>query len=291
MSNTQLTSAMGYNTDQMTFSDPQHCSIPNTMISYKRIVIGTKNPDGTYGDLILPTEELFSFGLGENTNMETGKVNGYTLPLCLWDRMNPTKEQKEWTNTFDKIVEKCKDHILEVREEIEQYNLERSDLKKLNPLYWKRERGKIVEGTGPTLYLKLIVSKKENKIISNFYDSEGEYVDPMTLKGKYCFAKCAVKFESIFIGNKISLQVKLYESVVRLVDTGMKRLLGPQKKKPMIMSSAPTPVPTPTNESESESEDSDSGSGSESEDDITPPVKTPPATKGKRKVNTRGKKK
>ena len=34
---------------------------------------------------------------------------------------------------------------------IEKYDLEKADLKKLNPLYWKREQGKIVEGRGPTL--------------------------------------------------------------------------------------------------------------------------------------------
>ena len=36
----------------------------------------------------------------------------------------------------------------------------------------------------------------------------------------------AIKIESIFIGNKISLQVKLYEAVVRRLDQGMRKLLS-----------------------------------------------------------------
>ena len=104
----------------------------------------------------MSTSELFSFGIQENIDQATGAVNGHVMPICLWNKDKPTAEQKEWTTTFDKIVDKCKDHVLSVKDEIENYELDESDLKKLNPLYWKREKGKIVEGMGPTLYAKLI---------------------------------------------------------------------------------------------------------------------------------------
>ena len=220
--NTQLTSASGYDINNVVFSDVQHESIPNSVpqINYKRIMIRTNNSDGTIGDLILPTEKLFSFGISENTNQETGKVNGYVMPLCLHTRDGATKEEKEWSETFTAIVDKCKDHLLANKEEIENFDLERNDLKKLNPLYYKREKGKIVPGTGPTLYAKLIVSKKQdNKILTMYFDFNGDSVDPFTILGKYCYARSAIKIESIFIGNRISLQVKLYECEVKLMDT------------------------------------------------------------------------
>jgi hypothetical protein len=134
--NTQLTLASGYDINNIIFSDVQHESIPKSVpqINYKRIMIRTKNSDGTIGDLILPTEKLFSFGVSENTNQETGKVNGYVMPLCLHTRDGATKEEKEWSETFTNIVEKCKDHLLANKEEIEYFDLERNDLKKLNPL-------------------------------------------------------------------------------------------------------------------------------------------------------------
>lgn len=221
----QLTSASGYNTSMMSFSEPFTGAIPGSNLQYKRISILTQYPDGSQGPLILPTERVFSFGVSENIDQGSGKVNGYTLPLCLWNRDGPTKNEKEWTTTFDNIVERCKDHVLENREELGQYELERSDLKKLNPLYWKREKGKIVEGTGPTLYAKLIVSKKQEKIISEFYDQDNRDIDPLSLKQKYCTTKAAVKIESIFIGTKISLQVKICEAEIKLMQSGIPRLM------------------------------------------------------------------
>lgn len=262
--NTQLTTASGYDTKRMVFSAAQSGTIPNSVpqINYKRILIQTRNEDGSIGDLILPTSKLFSFGVSENTNPETGKINGYVMPLCLWHRDGPSKEEKDWSDTFDNIVERCKDHLVENREEIEMYELEKRDLKKLNPMYWKREKGKIVEGTGPTLYTKLIVSKKQEKIVTMFFDFEGDVIDPMKILGKYCSAKCAIKIESIFIGNKISLQVKLYECEVKLMDSGMKRLLKrPNAQKRVLTSQTSLPL----DEKVQDEPDSDSGSVKNSE--------------------------
>ena len=266
--NTQLTTASGYDTKRMIFSDPQSGTIPNSVppINYKRIIIQTRNEDGTTGDLILPTTKLFSFGVSENANPETGKVNGYVMPLCLWNRDGASQEEKDWSDTFDNIIEMCKDHLVANREEIEMYELEKRDLKKLNPLYWKRDKGRVVEGTGPTLYAKLIVSKKQSKIVTMFFDFDGNNIDPMTLLGKYCFTKSAVKIESIFIGNKISIQVKLYECEVKLMDTGMKRLMKrPNAQKRVMTMDTSRPLEKVNNDSDVGSvKDSDSD-----EDDVS----------------------
>lgn len=227
--NNQLTQVSEYDVQKMIFSEPQSNSIPNTTISYKRINISTLNSDGSIGDLILPTERSFCFGVSENKNIETQKVNGHVLPLCLWNKEGASAQEKAWTDTFDRIVEQCKSHLIENREEIEQYDLSMADLKKLNPLYWKRDKGKVIEGTGPTLYAKLIESKKNDKILSMFFNKNNEPIDPLSLLGKRCFAKAAIKIESIFIGNKITLQVKVYEAEIELLETGMKSLLPRQR--------------------------------------------------------------
>ena len=226
--NTQLTPACGYDTERMIFSEPIIGTIPDSKpaISFKRITISTRNEDGSIGELIIPTERIFSFGVSENISQDTGKINGYVMPLCLFNRDGATKEEKEWVKTFENIVEKCKDHLIDNKDEIEQYDLERRDLKKLNCLYYKKDKGKVVEGTGPTLYAKLITSKKqENKIVTMFFDNTDKQIQGIDLLGKYCYAKAAIKIESIFIGNKISLQLKLYECEVELMQSGMKRLL------------------------------------------------------------------
>lgn len=228
--NNQLTSAFGYDASRICFSKAIVGSIPNSVpkISYKRINISTRNGDGSVGDLILEGLEWFSFGVSENKEQGTEITNGYSMPICLYNKDGVSDYEKEWKQTFDNIVEACKDYLLkdDVKEEIGKFDLERSDLKKLNPLYFKKdEKGKVLDNVGPTLYAKLIQSKKHNRILTMLYDRNGNDVDAMSLIGKYCYVKPAIKIESIFIGSKISLQVKLYESEVNMLENTMKRLL------------------------------------------------------------------
>lgn len=229
MYTTKLTSANGYNVNNMIFSKPETGTIPGSVpkISFKRIRIGTKNDDGTTGDLIIETpKDLFSFGLQENREMGSGNINGYVLPLCLWNKNGCTDEEKNFTNVFEEIVNHCKTHLLDNKDKIERYDLDMSDLKNFNPLYWKKDKGKIVEGKGPVLYLKTLMSKKNERISTIFINEQtNEEMDPFDVLHKYCFVKGAIKVESIFIGNKISLQIKLYEVLVRPIDMEKKSLL------------------------------------------------------------------
>lgn len=224
--NNQLTVASDCDISKIVFGDPVVNNVPNSTLTYNRIPISILNPDGTIGDLIMPTPRIFSFGVQENLDFNTKKPNGHVLPLCLWSRSGATEEEKQWTDKFDEIVERCKEHLLSVKEEIGQYDLSMGDLKKFNPLYYKRDKGKIVEGTGPTLYAKLISSKKHNKIMTMFFDTNGNQLDPLTIMEKYCYATAAIKFESIFVGSKITFQVKLFEATVELIDAGIKPLMN-----------------------------------------------------------------
>jgi len=249
--NTQLTPAEGYIPKQrMIFSDPIVGSIPDSKvkIEFKRINISTRNEDGSVGELIIPTERLYSFGVSENTSQETGNVTGYTFPLCLWNRDGVTPAEKIWVDTFNDIVENCIDHLIDNREEIDLFDLTRGDLTKakggLSPLYIKKEKytdekGKTVlrnvPGKGPTLYAKLIYSKKQDKFLTQFFDTNDNIIEARDLMGKHCYAKAAVKIESIFVGAKISLQVKLYEAVAEPTKMGMKRLLARPKARSKVL--------------------------------------------------------
>jgi len=249
---TQLTTAQGYNINQMIFSDPIPGSVPDSIpkIEFKRINISTVYDDGTVGDLIFPTERLYSYGVTENVSQESQKVTGFTFPLCLWNIDGATQAEKGWVQTFEDVVEHCMEHVLENQEEID-IEVSRAELTKtkggFNPLYWKREKiedketGKTktqkVPGRGPTLYTKLIYSKKNEKFITRFFDTNDNPIQPLDLMGKRCHAEAAVKIESIFISGtgKVSLQVKLYEAVVELADTGMERLLGRPKARSQVL--------------------------------------------------------
>ena len=287
--NTQLTSIESYNpTERMIFSPVISEEIPDSRpkIEYKRIIISTRNEDGTIGDLIIQTERLYSFGVSQTTSQETGKITGYTFPLCMWSRDGPTDEEKKWTDTFNAIVDCCANHLVENREEIERFELVLGELNKtrggLNPMYWKMEKykdettGKTVlrrvPDRGPTLYTKLIFSKKNNKFLTQFFDENDEPIDALDLMGKHCYAVGAIKIESIYIGAKtIALQVKLYEVVVEPTRTGMKRLLARPTARPKVLTANPTNSSAAT-AMEDEDDDDDAGSlvGSDDEETVTP---------------------
>jgi hypothetical protein len=276
MSNTQLTPAEGYDTKNIIVAEPKVGEVQANpskeaqskgkeapAVNYLRIAVSTRNPDGTVGDLVLPTEELFSFGVGENTSQETGQVTGHTMSLCLWSRdrtsgkYTPTKAQLAWSTTYLNIIAKIKSVMIEYHakgmlgdgawrfassdEDAEENGgmtaaVFRGNLSSLNNLYWgkgKKSAKLIEEGVyenGPTLYAKIIESKKKGKVLSQFYDYAGNELDPFkTLVGVYYNTFSAIKIESVYVGAKISLQVKLTEANCKLFESGVPKLLSRPK--------------------------------------------------------------
>jgi hypothetical protein len=282
--NTQLTSAFGYDVKNMRFRKPIDGSILNDTVKFKRIAIGTRNPDGSLGELVIPTLQVYSFGLSENINPQSQKADGYSLSLCLYNKENPTDEQKKWVETFNAIVENVKQYLLDNKDMIEKYELESADLKKLNPLYYKKDKGKIVDGTGPTLYAKVIQNKKSDLITTPFCDENGNDIDPLSILGKRCYSTAAIKFEGIFIGARISLQVKVYEAQIKLIDSAPRRFLQKMASTNVVFddeksSSSSSSQSNTFNQSSSSSssasasdDDHHSVNGDDSDDDSSPPA-------------------
>jgi len=299
--NTQITSATGYNTTNIVYGKPRDGNIPGSSVTFKRIQMGTRNPDGTLGELILSTTRLFSFGLSPSVNMTTGKTDGYTLAMCLTNMDAPTQEEKAFLDTFNKICDHAVDYILQHRDDVGKYELEKADLKKFNPIYIKREKGKVVEGSSPMLYAKVLQNKKMQTITSLFYDKYGRDIDPMSLMNKQCYVKAAIKIEGIFIGSKVSLQVKLHEAEVELRESGVKRLLRPSAADaPLPPSAQALPVAfQPESKEDDEDVDDDKGSLKGDDDDAeevapSPAERTPspppaPAKAPVRRIGKTGK--
>lgn len=268
--NTQLTSAFGYDVKNIRFRKPVDGSILNDTVKFKRIAIGTRNPDGTLGELVIPTLSVYSFGLSENINPQTQKADGYSLSLCLYSKDNPTDEQKKWVETFNAIVEYIKQYLLDHKDDIEKYELEPADLKKFNPLYYKKDKGKIVDGTGPTLYAKVMQNKKTDSITTPFCDENGRDIDPLSILGKRCYATAAIKFEGVFIGSRISLQIKVYEAKIKLIDSAPKRFLQTMSSSEVVYdekSSAPSSSSLSEQKSDDDNDDSGSVKGDDDDDD------------------------
>lgn len=223
MSNVRLSSVQNFNTENVIFSEAKESNIPG---SY-RITIASRYPDKSTGPLLFSTDNVYSFGIQENKSLDKPiRTTGFSIPLCLWNKEGPTEYQSHFIETIEKVSEHIKKHMLkpDVKKAVKKYDLVESDLRKFNPLWYKKEDGQIVEGRGPMLYPKLMCDKNLN-IYTIFADQYGRDIDAMELVGQKCIVRACVKIESIFIGSKISLQLKVTEVEVQQQGNSRPRLL------------------------------------------------------------------
>jgi len=268
-----------FDSKNLVFSDPIMNEIVqgNQKIKNYRIYIGTKNPDSTTGNLMVATEELFSFGVSENKN-DKGDLTGYTMPVSLWNKTEPeavVAPKKLWLTKFQDVCDAVADHLVkkDVKRKIGKTDLEKSDLRKLGGIYWRKDKEtqELLKDDGPTIYLKIkyfaanAKTKRAAKVITIFVNKKTDETIPiLELMGKRMNVTSVIDIESVYIGAKITLQIKVHEAIIDPVDQQQKRFLT--KRASMLsgvstssavnpMMNNKSPQPTETNEEEDEEED------------------------------------
>jgi hypothetical protein len=249
--NTQLNDATTYNAENIQFSEPITGTIQiqeNINSKFYRVLIGTKNEDGTFGHLLLKLpDNLFSFGVQENVDPKTKKLNGYSISLCLTSKNGMTAEEEAAIDTLDDITEKCIEHMIspELQPKIgrkgKMQHLDRKAVFNVGIIWRKKdEDNEIIKNATPMIYPKLIENKSSGKIISLFLskdeiDESGfqKELDPLTLIKQWFSANPVIKIDNIFIGQRYSIQVKLWETEVRVIQKSGKvnSFLHAKKKK------------------------------------------------------------
>ena len=108
----QLSKLENISEENNVFHEPKDFQLRNTNIKYKGIKIETKLPNGKISPLVLETPFLFSFGVSTRKNQETGQLNGYSIPVCLWKKdEKPNQEEKDFYDAINKIHEICRDYL------------------------------------------------------------------------------------------------------------------------------------------------------------------------------------
>lgn len=246
---TVLTPVRNYDPNNMLFDITDQSFGNNNAVKYIRVNISTRNPDGTIGDLVVKTPELFSYGIQENTDMNSNVVNGYSMIVFMHERDGPTPEQTEWLDTHDRIVAHCKTFLVSgvnpenptelVRTRIKKPKLDMGALGNFcNCMYRKvNPDGTIDTSRGPIFYPKLLITKKNIKngdppqILCRFVNQDKQPLDPFTIlsrdkKGVPNRAVLAIKYDSIYIGGpNITLQIKVREGLIRVMEVGIPSLL------------------------------------------------------------------
>ena len=215
----QLSSYENITQENIIFNEAKEYKVKDSKIKYKRIPIEVKYPNGKKGPLVVETPDFFSFGVSEKKNQETGKLVGYSIPVCLWSRdSEPNNKEQAFFDIINNVIKFSQQHL-----ENEYGPDLASSLS--SPFYYKqieytdkkgKKRTKVDESSAPVLYAKLIYSEKTNKILSLFKGKRGCDLNPFKYINQYCRVKLALIIEGIFISKTVtSLQIKVHECYVK----------------------------------------------------------------------------
>ena len=215
----QLSSYDSITSENIIFNEAKEFRVKDSKIKYKRIPIEVKYPNGKEGPLVIETPLLFSFGVNEKKNQETGNLVGYSMPVCLWSKDSaPNTKELSFFETLNNVVSMCQSHLER------EYGADLASSLS-SPFYYKqieytekkgKKKTKIDESSTPVLYAKLIYSEKSKKILSLFKTKGGKDLNPFKYIDQYCNVKMALIIEGIFISKTVtSLQIKVHECYVK----------------------------------------------------------------------------
>ena len=215
----QLSSCDYLTTDNIIFKEAKEYKVKDSKIKYKRIPIELKYPNGKKGALIIETPLLFSFGVNEKKNQETGKLVGYSIPVCLWSKdSEPNTQEKAFFDVINNVMEICRLHLES------EYGVDLASSIS-SPFYYKKveytdkkgkKKTKRDTSAAAVLYAKLIYTEKSKKILSLFKTKGKKELNPFKYLDQYCHVKMALIIEGIFISKTVvSLQIKVHECYVK----------------------------------------------------------------------------
>ena len=152
-------------------------------------------------------------------NQETGKLVGYSIPVCLWGKdSEPNEKEKAFFDTLNNLREICCKHL-----ESEYGPEQASSMSSL--LYYRqveytdkkgKKKTRVDESSAPVLYAKLIYSEKSKKILSLFNTKGKKALNPFKYVDQYCNVIMALIVEGVFIRKTVtSLQIKVHECYVK----------------------------------------------------------------------------
>ena len=211
----QLSSFENITEDNIVFQTTKKFKIPNSKMKYERIKIERKLPNGKTTSLVVATPFLFSFGIRERKDQETNKIDGYSIPVCLWKKdSEPNQKETNFLNIIKKVQDLCQDHLSREYGENEASSI--SDMLYYKQVEYVDKKGKTKrkkdESSSPVLYVKLIYSSETKKFSTIFRVKGKQEVKPLEYKDKFFNTRMAIIFDSIYLGGKsISIQVKAHE--------------------------------------------------------------------------------
>ena len=190
MSSKKCTSPESFRTEDLIFGETKEGEMKDGSI-FRKTPISVKHPDGSIGPLIIISEPCFSFGIQKDS-----KYGGYSIPLVLLDKEEPTDEQRKFIAVIKKILSEC-------------------DPKPKSCMYGK-------EKDSPIMYVKIDYNKECNEFHTKFYERKDmndkkstKEIKPEKYVGKkQCLAKVAIKIDNLFEAKTTTLQMRAHTVIL-----------------------------------------------------------------------------
>ena len=211
--------------------------------------------------LVFSSEEVFSFGVSRNT-LDTNSIS-YQVSLCLYDRENPKDEEIKWAAKYEELATICREYLKK-----SEFKKLKGQIDAMKGLSWKANE--VGDADGPKLYPKIMFNQKKEEFITVFMDENDDIVeDPKTILDKRGRIKVALRFESIFIGSKVALQVRVNDVLIsKWIEAYKPRALIVRKNGPNL-----TINKSKVSDKSEEESDLNSSSDEEEEEDDPKPAK------------------
>ncbi len=182
MSSKKCISLENFDSDNLVFGYAKEGEMSDGT-SFRKIPIKVSLSDGTTSPLYLATDTCFSFGIQKDN-----KYGGYSIPLVLLDRNNPTEKQKKFVKVIKEIMSAC-------------HPTPKSCL------YGKED---------PIMYVKLDYDREYNDILTYCYeretmenkDSTKEITPEKYIGKKNCLARVIIEISSLFVTERATLQMR-----------------------------------------------------------------------------------
>jgi hypothetical protein len=234
----ELSDPLTWDASQLILEDVTEQKLPNdpTLKAFN-IKIRNRNSNGTKGRLLFKFDRCPSLGISTKY--------GESLGLKMYDG-SPSERQERTITVINDICDKIKQFIVENKKDLKKNKLtgvNDSDFKFLCPIKYKEdEDGNRVSDVAPLMNLKFLTGKDKDGsgIVRTYFTVEDEVdengdaleADWHDYISQRCFATCLVRFDSIFVGNMITLRCYLEECDLKLLESsGKKRFLRPGGKK------------------------------------------------------------
>ncbi len=182
MASNKCISLKSFNLSDLVFDYPKKGKMSDGT-SFSKTPIKVRRSDGTTSPLYVATDTCFSFGVKKDS-----KYGGYSIPLVLMDRDNPTDKQKGFVSLLKEIM-----------------LARHSTLKSC--LYGKND---------PILYVKLDYDRECDEILTDCYErdtmedkeSTKEITPEKYIGKKNCLVRVIIEISSFFVTDKATLQMR-----------------------------------------------------------------------------------